>query len=51
MDQIVDYLSDYAASLSFTDLPTEVAHHTKRMLIDTLGCAIGGYASEPSIMA
>jgi 2-methylcitrate dehydratase len=51
MDQIVDYLSDYAASLSFTDLPTEVAHHTKRMLIDTLGCAIGGYASEPSTMA
>jgi len=51
MDQIVDYLSDYAASLSFTDLPAEVVHHTKRMLIDTLGCAIGGYASEPSTMA
>ena len=51
MDQIVDYLSDYAASLSFADLPVEVVHHAKRMLIDTLGCAIGGYASEPSTMA
>src|SRR6266851_7560322 len=51
MDQIVDYLSDYAASLSFTDVPAEVVHHAKRMLIDTLGCAIGGYASAPSTMA
>jgi len=51
MDQIVDYLSDYAAALSFNDLPAEVVHHAKRMLIDTLGCAIGGYASEPSKMA
>jgi hypothetical protein len=25
-------------------------HDTKRMLIDTLGGAIGGYASEPSIV-
>ena len=33
------------------DLPAEVVHHTKRMLIDTLGCAIGGYVSELSTMA
>src|SRR5215510_9396163 len=51
MDQVVDYLSDYAAALSFTDLPTEVVHHAKRLLIDTLGCAIGGYPSAPSKMA
>jgi len=51
MDEIVEYLSHYATSLSFTDLPMEVVHHAKRMLIDTLGCAIGGYASEPSKMA
>jgi len=51
MDQIVDYLSDYAASLTFADLPAEVVHHAKRMLIDTLGCAIGGYTSAPSAMA
>ena len=51
MDQIVDYLSDYAAALSFHDLPAEVVHHAKRLLIDTLGCAIGGYASAPSKMA
>ena len=51
MDQIVDYLSDYAAALSCNDLPAEVVHHAKRLLIDTLGCAIGGYPSAPSKMA
>jgi len=51
MDQLVDYLSDYTAALSFNDLPAEVVHHAKRLLIDTLGCAIGGYASAPSKMA
>jgi hypothetical protein len=30
MDQIVDYLSDYAAALSFNDLPAEVVHHVVR---------------------
>ena len=33
------------------DLPAEAVDHTKHMLIDMLGCAIGGYASEPSTMA
>lgn len=51
MDEVVEYLSTYAAGLTFADLPPEVVHHAKRMLIDTLGCAIGGYASEPSVMA
>src|SRR5919201_1087182 len=51
MDQIVDYLSDYAAALSFNDLPAKVVHHAKRLLIDTFGCAIGGYPSAPSKMA
>ena len=51
MDKIADYLSDYAASLTFADLPAEVVHHAKRMLIDTLGCALGGFSSEPSKVA
>jgi 2-methylcitrate dehydratase len=51
MDKIADYISSYAASLRFEDLPPEVVHQAKRLLIDTLGCAIGGYAGEPSKMA
>jgi 2-methylcitrate dehydratase len=34
--------------LTFQDLPPDVVHQTKRVVLDTLGCAIGGYASEAS---
>jgi 2-methylcitrate dehydratase len=34
--------------LIFEDLPSDVVHQTKRLVLDTLGCAIGGYASEAS---
>jgi 2-methylcitrate dehydratase len=51
MESIAEYLSDYTTALSFEDLPTDVVHQAKRLLIDTLGCAIGGYASEPSKIA
>jgi len=36
----------YATSLKFRDLPTDVIHQTKRVVLDTLGCAMGGYDSE-----
>ena len=42
MDRIVASLSDYTAALTFEELPGEVVHHAKRMLSDTLGCAIAG---------
>jgi 2-methylcitrate dehydratase len=51
MDPIASYLSDYTTSLAFADLPADVVHQAKRLLVDTLGCAIGGYASEPSKIA
>lgn len=41
-------LARYAMTLTFDDLPSDVIHQTKRVLLDTLGCAIGGYASEAS---
>lgn len=39
-------LAKYATSLTFQDLPPDVIHQTKRVVVDTLGCAIGGYGSE-----
>ncbi len=41
-------LANYTLSLNFQDLPPDVVHHAKRFLLDTLGCAIGGYSSEAS---
>ena len=51
MDKITDYLSGYAESLEFSDLPQDVVDKSKRLIIDTLGCALGGYSSEPSKIA
>ena len=51
MDTLVDRLTSYAAGLRFEDLPPEVVRQAKRMIVDTIGCAIGGYGSEPSRIA
>ncbi len=51
MPAIAESLGAYAATLKYEDLPAPVVHQAKRMLVDTLGCALGGYASEPSRIA
>ncbi len=43
---VAQELARYAVSLIFQDLPSDVIHQTKRIMLDTLGCAIGGYDSE-----
>jgi 2-methylcitrate dehydratase len=51
MDKIVERLSSYTTSLGFEDLPPDVVHQGKRLLVDTLACSLGGYTSEPSRLA
>ena len=51
MDHTTELLSTYACELSYDDLPPEVVHQVKRTLIDTLGCAMGGFDAEPSVIA
>ena len=51
MDQTTELLSSYAYSLRFEDLSPPVAHQTKRTMIDSLGCAVGGFSSEPGRIA
>jgi 2-methylcitrate dehydratase len=51
METLASYLSAYTTSLTFAELPAEVVHQAKRLLVDTLGCAIGAYASEPGKIA
>jgi 2-methylcitrate dehydratase len=48
---LVEQLSAYAAALRFEDLPPEIVHQAKRLIIDTVGCALGGFESEPSRIA
>ena len=51
MDKITEALSSYSVSLSFDDLPPPVVRQAKRMILDSIGCAFGGYSSEPSRIA
>ena len=44
-------MSNYTSSLRYEDLPEETVHLAKRFIIDTLGCALGGYESEPARVA
>ncbi len=51
MNQTTELLSSYACSLGFDDLSPSVVHQVKRTLIDSLGCAVGGFSSEPALIA
>ena len=48
---LAERLSRYAANLKYEDLPRDVIHEAKRRLIDSLGCAMGAYPSEPATIA
>jgi 2-methylcitrate dehydratase len=41
-------LAREARDFSFADIPPDVVQQTKRLTLDTLGCAIGGYGSDAS---
>ena len=41
MDQLTERLVEYAQTLSYEDLPPEVVERTKRLILDTIGCALG----------
>ena len=51
MDTIARYLSSYGHSLRYEDIPEEALKRTKLLIVDTLGCAIGAYHSEPGRIA
>src|SRR5688572_3316411 len=51
MPTLVEQLATHTAMLSFVALPRDVVHTAKRLIIDTVGCALGGYWSEPARIA
>jgi 2-methylcitrate dehydratase len=51
MDLTTEYLSDYACRLTYQDLSPEAVRQVKRTLIDTLGCGVGAFDSEPASIA
>jgi 2-methylcitrate dehydratase len=51
MTTVAQRLAEYACSLEPRDLPPEVVSQAKRLIVDTIGCAIGAYTSEPAKIA
>lgn len=41
---ITEKWADFLTDLNFDDLPAEVIQQTKMFILDTIGCALGGYA-------
>ena len=51
MSSISRQLAEFAVGLKYKDIPEEVVYQVKRFLIDSLGCAFGGYRSkDPQIV-
>jgi 2-methylcitrate dehydratase len=48
---LAETLARYAAELKYEDLPEDIVRLTKRTILDTIGCAYGGYSAGPSRIA
>ena len=48
---VAETLARYAINLKYEDLPQDVVRTAKRTILDTVGCAIGGYTAGPSQIA
>jgi 2-methylcitrate dehydratase len=44
-------LARYATDLRYEDLPEDVIRIAKRAILDTFGCAFGGFTAGPSKLA
>ncbi|HYH40359.1 MAG TPA: MmgE/PrpD family protein, partial [Burkholderiales bacterium] len=51
MDKTTEKLARYVTALRYEDLSDVAVHTTKKLLIDAIGCAIGGYHGAPSAIA
>jgi 2-methylcitrate dehydratase len=48
---LAETLARYAAGLKYEDLPEDIVRLAKRTILDTIGCAFGGYDAGPSQIA
>lgn len=44
-------MAEFATGLRFESLPADVVHEAKRVVIDSLGCALGAWREEPCAIA
>ena len=51
MDATIERIAAYADSLWFDSLDADTVHQAKRRIVDTMGCALGGYEAAPCRIA
>ncbi len=50
-DPVIESISGLLTNMRYEDLPHDVVHAAKRILIDTVGCAFGGYHTPAAVAA
>ncbi len=51
MDATATFISTYASSLDYRDLPPDTVHEARRRILDSVGCALGAFAAPPCRIA
>jgi 2-methylcitrate dehydratase len=51
MDKLTERLTSYASGLAYHDLSPEVVDRTRRIILDSVGCALGAARAEPAAIA
>lgn len=51
MKGVTEALAQFVTNTTFEDLPANVVHEVKRNLLDTIGCALGGLATDIGLEA
>jgi 2-methylcitrate dehydratase PrpD len=51
MSSLAKEFAEFAISTRFEDLPPSIVHESKRLLLDSIGCALGGMRTAPGEMA
>ena len=46
MEEMMQKLVDFATGAKFSDLPENAIHEVKRVVLDSIGCAINGLSIE-----
>ena len=50
-ETVTETLAKFSSEVQFNDLPTEIVHEIKRLLLDTIGCGLGGLDLDKGRMA
>ena len=51
MSNLAEEFANFAIETRYEDLPPSIVHESKRLLLDSIGCALGGIRTAPGEMA